>query len=120
MGQAVGLWGRHLGTTLVAVRSSAPEVIAYASATPSTGRLTTIVINRTAESRVVRLRVEGQVGPAGLAVEQLAGDNPAATTVTLERFVLDGAADGTWSCRLPAYSASACTLSTAPWQVSAP
>ena len=114
IGQAIGLWGRTIGTSLVAVRSSTPEVIAYASTTPDTGRLALILLNRTSTVRPVRVQIEGHTRPAQIAVEQLAGDTPAALTATLERSALTGTGDGTWTVSLPAFSATALTLSAAP------
>ena len=114
IGHAIGLWGRHIGTTLVAVRSSTPEVIAYASTTPATGRLALILLNRTSVVRHVRVQIEGHTRPAVIAVEQLSGDTPAALTATVDRSSLTGVADGTWTTILPAFSVSALTLNAAP------
>ncbi len=62
MGNALGLWGRHIGQQLVAATGT-EMVHAYASASPTAGRLAVFLLNKDTRPHRIRLKLDHVPAP---------------------------------------------------------
>lgn len=75
MGHALGLWGRHIGTQLIAATGT-EMVHAYASASPAEGRLAVFLLNKDTHPQHVRLKVENFARPRVESIQSLSAGSP--------------------------------------------
>lgn len=82
MGNALGLWGRHIGQQLVAATGT-EMVQAYASASPAAGRLAVFLLNKDTRPHRIRLKVDNFSGSRVQSIHRLSAANPEAPVSSL-------------------------------------
>lgn len=82
MGHALALWGRHIGTQLVAATGT-DRVHAYASVTPATGRLVVFLLNKDTRPQRVALALHNLKNPRVESVHCFAAPNAESFDSTL-------------------------------------
>lgn len=82
MGQALSLWGKHLGRQLVAAAGT-EMVHVYASPSPAKGLLAVFLLNKDTRSHRIRLKVHDSAGPKVLSIHRLSAASPEALSSSL-------------------------------------